>query len=415
MGAFTLQQTPLKLSELTGMVADSLNRELGNRTFPLLAEIADLRNYSDRRYCFFKLIEKLDGEIIASADAVIWRNEYPVLQHFERQTGKVFAGNIQLLLTVGVAYSPRWGLRFQVFDIDTAYTLGNMEADRQAVLTQLVTQHADLVRMVDGEYISANASLQLPPLVQRIALITAPDSDGQRDFMHEISFDISGMDFNIVLFPSQVQGAGASEQLTARLHEINHQAELFDAVVIVRGGGSSTDLSVFDDAKLALAIAACTVPVLTGIGHERNVSIADLMAHTRYKTPTKVAAGLVEHNAGFVYRVSEVFLNILRLASNRLQQETQIVKSLWSNLLLQAGWRAEREMHRIENMGQQIARFDPANILRQGFARIYQNGKPLRSGKELQTGENLLVEMQDAIVEVTITSKKDKHVGNGKL
>jgi len=400
---------PLKLSELTGMVADSLNRELGNRIFLLLAEIADLRDYSDRRYCFFKLIEKQDGEIIASADAVIWRNEYAILQHFEHETGKKFTANIQLLLKVAVTYSPRWGLRFQVMAIDTAYTLGAMEADRQAVLAELVKNHAHLVSLKDGEYTSANAKLMLPALVQRIALIAAPDSDGLRDFLHEASMEISGMSFKITLFPSQVQGAGASDQLTTRVIEITGKQREYDVVVLVRGGGSSTDLSVFDDLKLALAIAACPLPVLTGIGHERNVSIADLMAHTRFKTPTKVAAGLAEHNAGFIINITNTFQNILELASNRLMQEKHILKIAWNNLLLQAAWKAEREKHKIENVALQFARFDPTAILKRGFALVYQHGKKVRSGEKLLPGESIQVEMHDAIFEVTIVNKQKKN------
>jgi len=395
----------ISLSQLNGLIADALQAQLGPRTFWITAELSDIRNYPDRRYCFFKLLEKQGVEVVASADAVIWRNEYPLISRFEKLAGRSFSGNLSLLLQVVVTFNPRYGMRLQVTDLDAGFTLGQMELERQQILERLVQAHPDLVQVRDGHYSSANARQRLPAVIGRIALITAPDSDGLRDFMHELQG--SGMPFQVQVYASQVQGAGATEQLSNRMAEIAECNQEFDLIAIVRGGGSSTDLHVFDDFRLALEIARSPLPVFTGIGHERNVSIADLMAHTASKTPTKVAAEIILHNQRWLAMVIEFGERIFQKADRKLDDAENRLHALWQGILMQARWKLERAENQIRLLGQRLELAHPARLGTQGFAKVFRDGKVLRPDDPIAPGDILLLQFGNRLLETEVRSIKD--------
>lgn len=395
----------LSLSQLNGMIADALDAQLGSRAFWVTAELSDIRNYPDRRYCFFRLLEKQGGEVVASADAVIWRNEYPLIARFEKQARTSFAGNLRLLLLVMVTFNPRYGMRLQVTDMDAGFTLGQMELERQQILDRLVQTHPQLVQLRDGQYRSVNVSRRPPAVISRIALITAPDSDGLRDFMHEL--EGSGMQFSVSLFASQVQGAGASEQLSSRVAEIAARAADFDIIAMVRGGGSSTDLNVFDDYQLALEIAGSPLPVFTGIGHERNVSIADMMAHTASKTPTKVAAEIVLHNQRWLAMVIELGERIFQKADRRLDDAENRIHAGWQRILMQARWKLERAENQIRMLGQRLELAHPARLGAQGFAKVFRQGKTLRPDDPIEPGDILQLQFGNRVIETEVRNIKN--------
>lgn len=395
----------ISLSQLNGLIADALQAQLGSRMFWVTAELSDIRNYPDRRYCFFRLLEKQAGEVVASADAVIWRNEYPLIARFEKQAGTSFAGNLRLLLQVMVTFNPRYGMRLQVLDLDAGFTLGQMELERQQILERLLQGHPELVQLRDGQYSSANTRQRLPPVISRIALITAPDSDGLRDFMHEL--EGSGMQFKVQVFASQVQGAGASEQLSNRMAEITSRKEEFDLIAMVRGGGSSTDLNVFDDYRLALEIARCPLPVFTGIGHERNVSIADLMAHTASKTPTKVAAEIILHNQRWLAMVIELGERIFQKADRKLDEAENRLHAAWQRLIMQAKWKLERAENQIRLLGQRLELAHPARLGAQGFAKVFRDGTALRPDDPIAPGDILQLQFGNRLLETEVRSIKN--------
>lgn len=395
----------LSLSQLNGMIADALDAQLGARTFWVTAELSDIRNYPDRRYCFFRLLEKQGGEVVASADAVIWRNEYPLIARFEKQARTSFAGNLRLLLLVMVTFNPRYGMRLQVTDMDAGFTLGQMELERQQILDRLVQAHPQLVQLREGQYRSVNVSRRPPAVISRIALITAPDSDGLRDFMHEL--EGSGMQFSVSLFASQVQGAGASEQLSSRVAEIAARAADFDIIAMVRGGGSSTDLNVFDDYQLALEIAGSPLPVFTGIGHERNVSIADMMAHTASKTPTKVAAEIVLHNQRWLAMVIELGERIFQKADRRLDDSENRIHAGWQRILMQARWKLERAENQIRMLGQRLELAHPARLGAQSFAKVFRQGKALRPDDPIEPGDILQLQFGNRVIETEVRNIKN--------
>ena len=395
----------ISLSQLNGLIADALQAQIGSRAFWVTAELSDIRNYPDRRYCFFRLLEKQGGEVVASADAVIWRNEYPLISRFEKQAGTRFAGNLSLLLLVLVTFNPRYGMRLQVIDLDAGFTLGQMELERQQILERLVQAHPDLVQVREGHYSSVNARQRLPSVISRIALITAPDSDGLRDFMHELQG--SGMQFQVQVFASQVQGAGASEQLSNRMAEIADRKQEFDLIAMVRGGGSSTDLHVFDDFRLALEIARSPLPVFTGIGHERNVSIADMMAHSASKTPTKVAAEIILHNQRWLSMMIELGGRIFQKADRKLDEAESRLHAVWQRILMQARWKLERAENQIRMLGQRLEMAHPAHLGAQGFAKVFRDGKALRPEDPIATGDILQLQFGNRLLETEVRSIKD--------
>lgn len=395
----------ISLSQLNGLIADALQAQLGSRAFWVTAELSDIRNYPDRRYCFFRLLEKQAGEVLASADAVIWRNEYPLIARFEKQAGTSFTGNLRLLLQVLVTFNPRYGMRLQVVDLDAGFTLGQMELERQQILERLLQAHPGLVQLRDGQYSSVNTRQRLPAVITRIALITAPDSDGLRDFMHELQG--SGMSFQVQLFPSQVQGAGASEQLSRQMAEIATRHDAFDLIAMVRGGGSSTDLNVFDDYRLALEIARSPLPVFTGIGHERNVSIADLMAHTASKTPTKVAGEIVLHNQRWLALVIDLGERIFQKADRRLDEAENRLHAVWQRVVMQARWKLERAENQIRLLGQRLELAHPARLGAQGFAKVFRNGKALRPDDPIAAGDILQLQFGNRLLETEVRTIKN--------
>jgi len=280
-----------------------------------------------------------------------------------------------------------------------------MELERQQILERLVQAHPDLVQVREGHYSSVNARQRLPSVISRIALITAPDSDGLRDFMHELQG--SGMQFQVQVFASQVQGAGASEQLSNRMAEIADRKQEFDLIAMVRGGGSSTDLHVFDDFRLALEIARSPLPVFTGIGHERNVSIADMMAHSASKTPTKVAAEIILHNQRWLAMVIELGERIFQKADRRLDEAENRLHAVWQRILMQARWKLERAENQIRMLGQRLELAHPARLGAQGFAKVFRDGQALRPEDPIAPGDILQLQFGNRLLETEVRSVKD--------
>nr|MCU0395945.1 exodeoxyribonuclease VII large subunit [Chitinophagaceae bacterium] len=218
---------------------------------------------------------------------------YAQIRRFEQATGQAFANGLEVSCHVAVRFHPRYGLKLEVLEIDPSFTLGQMELQRQRTLDRLLHDYPAYIQYADGEYRTSNKALPWPRVMQRVALIAAPGSDGYRDFVHELQHNAYGYRFQLSVFPASVQGQQAVAQISAQLDAIWPQAAQYDVVALVRGGGSTTDFAPFDDYEVAQRIARFPIPVFTGIGHDRNTSIADLMG-CQFKTPTKVAAAIVD-------------------------------------------------------------------------------------------------------------------------
>lgn len=283
----------LPLSVLADLIQQTVESVFYEETFWVIAEITDVKRYEQKRWCFLKFIEKNKSHIATEMQGVFWANAYGEIAQFERKTGQKFTDGIEVSCRVSVRFHPRYGLKLEVQEIDSTFTLGLLEQQRQQTLDKLLTNYPTQILLTDGEYQTLNKKLKWPKVLQRVALIAATGSDGQRDFMQELLQNQYGYHFHLTVFPASVQGQQAVSELVAQLDEIHQMASSFDVVAIVRGGGSNTDFAAFDDYEVARRIAVFPIPVFTGIGHDRNTSIADLMAW-QFKTPTKVAAIIVD-------------------------------------------------------------------------------------------------------------------------
>ena len=317
----------LQLSELVAMVQETIEDRFYNDSFWITAEITDVKKYESKRWCFLKFIEKHGTQIATEMQGVFWANGYQQIILFEKITRQPFKDGIEISCRVQVKFHPRYGIKLEVLEIDTSFALGKIEMERQQTLDRLLRENPTTIRLIDDEYITFNKQLKLPVVVQRIALITAPNSDGQRDFKQELSGNAYGYHFKITEFLTQLQGDQAAALMLEQLREIYYRSSDFDVVVIVRGGGSQTDFKSFDNYDLARQIALFTIPVFTGIGHDRNTSIADLMAR-QLKTPTKVAAAITDVNFRFENEI-QVLAEKLEDAVDAILLEKQSQLNRW--------------------------------------------------------------------------------------
>ncbi len=289
---------PIKLHELTGRIKKTLTESFAVPIW-VIAEINELR-VNQSGHCYLELIEKdPDSEkLLSSVKAIIWSFHYRILQpYFETATGISLGPGIKIMVLVKVEYHPIYGLSLNITDIDPAYTLGDFEMKRQLIVKKLA----------DEGIIHLNRELELPPVCQRIAVISAENAAGYGDFINQLKNNPFKYKFYIHLFPAFMQGDNAEESITRALDRINTHTDIFDVVVIIRGGGARTDLSCFDSYWIASNIAQFPLPVITGIGHERDETIADMVANQSLKTPTAVAEFFIQHNYRFQSEMVEYY------------------------------------------------------------------------------------------------------------
>jgi len=392
--------SPIRLADLAFTIEAVLDDAFGRRPLWVLAETSDIKNYPDRGYCFLTLVDREGSETMAKLEACIWRRNHHTIRDFEEATGVAFARNVKLLLQIAVSFSPTYGLRLEILKIDPSYTLGNLERERQAVLDTLVRDHPDLVWLEAGQYITANQLLPRPAVMQRIALITAPNSDGWRDFRHELAQNPFGYEFVVDEFLTQVQGKGAEQAICGQLETIRQRGIAYDAVVLVRGGGSQLDFGSFDSFLMGHAVAGFGIPILAGIGHERNVSITDMMCHQSVKTPTKAAGFLIDHNRQFEEnclrlreRLGLAARETLLSAREQLDMTTERLRFVSQNFL--------RDRHtELTEKTVTIRHLDPANVLRRGYALLLRNGHIVTKAQDVHLNEMLQVQLHDGTIAV---------------
>ncbi len=280
-----MKSQPLSLYELNHQIKAVIQGEMATRYW-VRAEISEARANYASGHCYLELVEKEvhSGAVIAKSRAMIHANIYRMLKpYFESKTGQTFGANIKVLVEVSTHFHELYGLSLSIHDIDPTYTLGDMARHRQEVLQQLAE---------DG-VVTMNRELKWPQLPRRIAVISSPTAAGYGDFVDQLNHNSRGYKFYTHLFPAIMQGAQTEESVIAALDQIYNHQEYFDVVVIIRGGGATSDLSCFDSYLLALNIAQFPLPVVTGIGHDRDQSVADCVAAVAVKTPTAAAEHLI--------------------------------------------------------------------------------------------------------------------------
>ena len=406
-------QEHITLKELQRMVKLALDERFA---LPLWvsAEISEIKvNYSG--HCYLELIEKGadDGLPTAQARAVIWRNQFPrIAARFEAETGQRLVAGIRLLAKVLVSYHELYGFSLQITDIDPSFTLGDLERQRQQTIARL---------QEDGVW-EMNRSLDLPPVVQRVAIVSSAQAAGYQDFIKEVGK--SPYLFEMTLFDAFMQGAAAEESIIAALCEVAGRQADFDAVVVIRGGGSRNDLACFDSYRLCTYVAQFPLPVVTGIGHDKDTSVADMVAHMALKTPTAVAAWLVDRmaDAEGVLDVAALQLHdttqrLLHDATTRLERFSGDLRETaatgftrrrmrlehWAETLPQTVREALARLRmQLDARAEQVAGYAPERILRLGFAVVRRAGRACVSARQVQAGDRLTVEWADGHRSVTV-------------
>lgn len=399
----------ITLSQLQRQVKQTLTEQFALPVW-VSAEISELKvNYAG--HCYLELIEKGEDDAIpkAQARATIWRNRYPHLSsYFEAETGQPLTAGIRILAQVLVSYHELYGFSLQINDIDPAFTLGEMERQKNATIRRL--QEEGVWEM--------NRSVELPAVVQRLAIISSAKAAGFQDFTNELKK--SRYAFHTTLFGAVMQGLSAEESIIDALGRVADRMEQFDAVVIVRGGGSQSDLSCFNAYRLSNHVAQFPLPVLTGIGHDKDQSVVDMVAASPHKTPTAVAAWLVERMAdlegwleGAATQLHETTLRHLREAAlglermsgelHRTTKETLLTEQLKLNHhALQLPDRVAdflaRQRMRLEQAEKLTESRSPRHILQLGFAIVRSEGRVLKTTSEVAEATSIEIELNDGTI-----------------
>ena len=314
-----MEQQALSLHELNGLVRRSIRACMPD-TFWVQAELSDVRsNYSGHCYLEFVQKDAAGNNLIAKARGTIWSNIYKMLKpYFEQETGQAFTSGIKVLVQVSVEFHELYGYSLTVLDIDPTYTVGDMERKRREILRQLEEEGV----------IDLNKELEMPMLPQRIAVISSATAAGYGDFCNQLMNNSRGYGFYTELFPAIMQGERVEETVLAALDAINARVEEFDAVVIIRGGGATSDLSGFDTYLLAASCAQFPLPIITGIGHERDDTVIDKVAHTRVKTPTAAAEFLIAKMDACADVLDDLSSRLMQGVQNRLLWEFRRIDGL---------------------------------------------------------------------------------------
>jgi Exonuclease VII, large subunit len=388
-------------------------------TYWLLAETSDVR--INNRHCYLEFIEKNEASnsLVAKARGYIWSSTFEMLKpYFERTTGQAFVSGIKVLIKVSVEFHPVYGYSLNVWDIDPSYTLGDMQLKRQAILKQL--EEEGVLRL--------NKELQLSELPQRIALISSPTAAGYEDFQKQLSDNSHGFTFYSHLFPAIMQGEQTEKSIIAALDKIYRNKDSFDAVAIIRGGGAASDLASFDSYLLAANCAQFPLPVIVGIGHERDETVLDFVAFHREKTPTAVAEYFIGVSRQFFEKLVS-FQNVITDASIRLLEESRFhlkrmetyFPLIANNLIEKKKGNLDVLQIKLKNGCRSFLSFkesslkekeafmkfsSPDYILAKGYSITLKDGKVIKSSEQLKPGDTIETILKDGRIESAILSSK---------
>lgn len=353
-----------------------------------MAEVSNHSFYAQKGFHYFDLVEtenrdgrgKSGAAILSKIPAVAWATGAARIRAFETATGQKFGNEIQVLAEVSVDYHPVYGLKLTLLDIDARFTLGQLEQKRQAIISRLINECPDYVWQVDEILHTFNQELELPRVIQRIAVISSRTAAGYEDFLHSLENNPFHYTFIIDGFFTTVQGENNAPELAATFEDVTKAAARtgidYDAVVIIRGGGASTDLLIFDQFEIAAAVAACPFPVLTGIGHQKNETITDLMAHTSLKTPTKVAEFILQQNRSFELELLQLQQSVIIYSQQMMAASRQELMQLKSSLIHQSQASLIQHKHDLLVKKQMLAR-QPSLLLAARQQNLQSLGRQL--------------------------------------
>lgn len=413
----------LSLFELNSLVADVINTTM-SRSYWVEAELSEVRE--NRGHCYMELIEKNENSNvpIARASAKCWSNIWSAIKpYFIRITGQQIRAGMKVMLQVHAQFHPQYGFSWIVDDINPEYTMGDMMRKRQEIIRQLKEE---------GVY-DLQKELNLPLFAQRIAVISSATAAGYGDFCNQLENNELGLYFHVELFPAIMQGDNVESSIIASLNHINNREEEFDCVVIIRGGGATADLSGFDTLGLAENVANFPLPIITGIGHERDESILDMVSYRRVKTPTAAAAYLINHLTSTLIRVENAQSTIIDYVKKALEIENMRIKHIGAQIpvlfsivrtkqearlesLFQRLFTASKELmkqsdflllslqqrvppavrgrlssehHRLDVLEHRARLLDPTLLLKRGYSITLHDGKAIHNANDLKIGDTI--------------------------
>ena len=380
----------LELTELLARVKESVEDAFPERYWVK----AEIGSWSPRAngHCYLNLVESDKGKPVADIRAMIWKWQFPQLKaFFEQETGRKLEAGITVLVRVQVNFSEMFGISLFIDDIDPAFTVGEQALAKKKAIEKLTA----------GGYLEMQQELALPRLPYRLAVITSKTAAGYGDFRRHLLENEAGYAFQLDLYEALMQGEQAPASIISALLEAQEQS--YDAILILRGGGSEMDLACFDDYDLAVAIATCPVPVVTAIGHDRDFHIADLVANRYVKTPTALADLFLDAYAAEDATLDGLQTRIRRAIADRLNGMARKVDALAQRLRFTAGARIDRALADLALKEALIKSSDPRKILSMGYALVTgPDGKVLKGVAPLAVGDRIGVRFADGKVEATV-------------
>jgi exodeoxyribonuclease VII large subunit len=431
------QPNGITLSEFNSRIERTLNGDTQLFNQWVIAETSDLR-LNRSGHCYTELIEKdARGETVAKMGAAIWAGNYSKLYNkFLKATGQVLATGMKVLVNVSVSYHRLYGMKVVINDIDPSYTMGDMERQRQEILNRLTAEGI----------IDMNKQLPFPQVPQRIAIISAEGAAGYGDFMNQLLGNPYGLQFYTCLFNAVMQGAQTVPTVLAALDRINAHQELFDCVVIIRGGGATSELNSFDNYDLAANVAQFPLPVIVGIGHERDVTVLDYVAGKRVKTPTAAAEWLIlqgtnalahlnelqdavvtavrdtvsqarEHLAYFTSMIPATARRIIDTNRIRLDNNAKNIPVAANGLIANQRTRLnhaverigdviavamQRERQRLQALEDKATLLSPDNTLKRGYALVRKGDKCVTAADQVHSGDQITVQFAVGTTDATV-------------
>ena len=435
---FTPQQQGIRLSEFNARIATVINGSRDLQRQWVVAETSDVRVV--RGHCYMELVEKDErGTMLAKVGAVAWASVFAALNDkFRKATGSEIKTGMKVLVLVTATYHNQYGFKVVINDIDPSYTMGDMERQRRESIDRLTREGV----------IDMNKQLPWALVPQRIAIISAAGAAGYGDFMNQLQKNPYGLQFYTCLFPASMQGNQTVPTVLAALDRINRYSDLFDCVVIIRGGGATSELNSFDNYDLAFTVANFPLPVIVGIGHERDVTVLDYVAAMRVKTPTAAAEWLIQLGTNELARLNdmqEAVVNNVRdtvghareqlaylsslipatahriIDTNRIRLDsyTKNIPLVAGNLIMSQNTRLERalermgdavtsamqrEQQRLLALGDKAALLSPDNTLRRGYSLVRVGDKCVTAADQLQPGDQVTIQFATGGADATVNA-----------
>lgn len=397
-----MDNSSLTLIQLNRLIKAAINKNLPDMYW-VQAETSDVR-INQNGHCYLEFIEKdkQGKSVVAKTRAMIWANTFHLLRaYFEDTTGQPFSSGIKVLVQVTIEYHELFGLNLVVQDLDPRYTIGDQALNRTAIIKQLEE---------DG-VLTLNKELELPDLPNRIAIISSPTAAGYEDFCEQLKNNKEGFVFYTKLFPSIMQGNRSEDSIIAALDAIYAHKDLFDAVVIIRGGGATSELSCFDSYLLAANCAQFPLPVITGIGHERDDTVLDIVAYARAKTPTAVAEFLIDKVQlayDMLLSVQETIISdvnlrmqneLLKLSTyetgkdyfmrNWNKQQLSQLETISISLKRYVQQLLKQNLSSLDTAEKHLRLISPDNVLKRGYTLTIKGDKVLKNFAELKVGDEI--------------------------